>query len=78
MTTTTLEPVPAAELAALPAEASLPSRVARAESGAAPRHTIVRRWDDLPLRAKGIAVIAIPLIPLFVASLLELSRQAEV
>ena len=34
------------------------------------RRTIRQRWDDLPLRTKGVYVIGIPMVPLMLSALL--------
>jgi hypothetical protein len=57
------------------------SRAALQESPSARRGVTQRRlprWNDLPLRIKGLAVIAIPLMPLLVsAALLTMSARRE-
>jgi PAS domain S-box-containing protein len=52
--------------------APLADAVAHGEAAQPRRHRLVRRWDDLPLRSKGMAVIAIPVVPLILSAILFL------
>ena len=45
---------------------------ARGAATAPARHPLMRRWDNLPLRTKGMSVIAIPVLPLVLSSMLLL------
>ena len=37
------------------------------------RHSLRRRWDDLPLRTKGMYVVAIPVVPLILSAIFFLA-----
>ena len=69
MTGTTLDQVERASVP-VPVEPP-PDASARGPAVAAPRRrSLIRRWDDLALRTKGMYVIAIPLAPLVLSAIL--------